>query len=51
MFALAGLGLSGLKSLSKKWTDQCQSEEKKVIVESNIFPRKEKAPNKNRVER
>ena len=25
---LAGLGLSGFRSFSKKWTDQCESEEK-----------------------
>ena len=42
-FALAGLGLSGIRSFSKKWTDQCESEEKKGHCKSRAFSLKGKS--------
>ena len=47
-FALAGLGLSGFRSFSRKWTDQCESEEKKGHCKSWAFllKRKKRAPTK-----
>ena len=41
-FALGGLGLSGFRSFSKKWTDECESkEENKVTVRVEHFSLKE----------
>ena len=43
-FALAGLGLSGLRSFSKKWTDQCEvCGLKKVTVRVGHFSLKGKS--------
>ena len=36
-FALAGFGLSGFRSFSKKWTDRCEPEEKKGHCKSREF--------------
>ena len=42
-FALFGLGLSGFRSFSKEWTDQCESEEKKVTIRVGHFSLKVKS--------